>query len=1246
MTMKRAMGKILCVRTCLCLAIFLPFIAARSYKPKHLRNRGAIRGLLSHNEERFLQNSTSCDLESYSTSLLITHLGNYSNIPVSEFPVIEDAILQAYNNLETVDACNPEYRNITLVSLDISSIDQIKETNSPTGEFQARYKVSGRCSTCQEDAGGPLFGQNIATEVGKRKLTIKGSVFERPRRLKVGMTRKGGISGDPGKGSMAIKSVMSGKSTVKGTMTGNAKTAMNAKSMPTSSKKPARPSKKSSSGNERTGITPLDLQEAINEELSSVRSQLSGDYNVTDLAEAKELACSSNLVSYESLLLLQLDVDYESITSADKKAFEIAFFNAYNGLNFERCDDPYFRTISLVTADRIPQRRMLVEAFPPLSRFLQKKNGFNASRVIRLSTETQCRDCPEGTPLFTNNEDASRRALLSTTKDLLRSLQSLKNECFCSAASVNTSTAPSVGLFESVVNDRLRVSQADGSEDNSHSVERLVEVKEVECSANPDSLKSTIILSLEGGIGSLNDQDQRVLEASVLTSYNELLFSACDVPLFRKATAVMIDETDSWLGQQPFPTHLNKKDLIKLSTAFECRDCASSNTSMFAVADKDYNVSFIESSNGFDQQIQSSSCFCPLQSFNHSISVTTDLFRERYNAFARERRLENVGNVAEVMEVESFNCSSNASEVYSLLLVEFEDDPNLLINSDLLSFEKAVRSAYNDLNFYTCDNPFFRTALEFVLLESQPLSDYNSSTSVNTTNVAKISARFACRDCLSSLSLLSWSNENLIYDESRLDMINIAADPLEGLGNSCYCPLNNMRKYRSPTAAEIVVAVNGALQSSPQERQSSGSLLPRLMDAVEIDEVACSQQKYAFQTEVYIRLNQNTTSLSDEELAALRNSFIDTYNSLTFAFCDTQNFRRVLDVQINVPSGRRRLTLERREQQVDALNAYSNFNKADDPYLLQFLVNVECRECTTETRMFSDSGSFDTVAELPSSFSPLLTFLADAEDQGGANGTCFCSSSFPSQFRAPTAAEFKQTFNTTVAGLEEIGVLRPSEVIEDVIEIKQVGCSENVSQFTATVYVGLRGNLALLTQDEKSALEQAFQDSYNAISFSRCDSYFRNVLNVSLTPLSDQTKSYSRLLQTVSNSSGFNTSATSNTTSVSAPSDSAVFQVVGQCRGCPISSTGTFSLFDDAFRSVPANFTRHLFNIASQLRPFLRYRRLLQGQADGCLCPINAEPTQPDAPTEDEFLTGYGAAVTELRKSGKIMNVVGVSDIK
>ena len=113
-----------------------------------------------------------------------------------------------------------------------------------------------------------------------------------------------------------------------------------------------------------------------------------------------------------------------------------------------------------------------------------------------------------------------------------------------------------------------------------------------------------------------------------------------------------------------------------------------------------------------------------------------------------------------------------------------------------------------------------------------------------------------------------------------------------------------------------------------------------------------------------------------------------------------------------------------------------------------------------------------------------------------------------------------------------------------------------------------------------------------------------------------------------------------NTTAeIASESDLALYRVVGECRDCPVTDSGTFSLFDDSFRRALTEQEAFISTWGNT------QMRQLQRQASGCLCPINTVPEPADIST-DEFLVEYDIAVTRLGQAGTLVNVAGVSDIE
>lgn len=231
---------------------------------------------------------------------------------------------------------------------------------------------------------------------------------------------------------------------------------------------------------------------------------------------------------------------------------------------------------------------------------------------------------------------------------------------------------------------------------------------------------------------------------------------------------------------------------------------------------------------------------------------------------------------------------------------------------------------------------------------------------------------------------------------------------------------------------------------------------------------------------------------------------------------------------------------------------FGTFNETQDENLVRMVVDVECRDCDSQTTLFANSSVYANVeleAPLILPNSSLFSLLAKRGQSLQSNASsCLCASAFPSQERSPTTEEFLSVFNGTVVDLQVIGNLGELTV-EEVIEVKSVPCSDTVSQFTSKIVVGLEGNPELLTAEETAALEVSFKDSYNDLSFVRCDAFHRKVLNVTVLKASVLSLE-GRQVQDESTAKE-NSTATVTTRS----SDVALFTVVGECRDCPVSDS-------------------------------------------------------------------------------------------
>jgi hypothetical protein len=109
--------------------------------------------------------------------------------------------------------------------------------------------------------------------------------------------------------------------------------------------------------------------------------------------------------------------------------------------------------------------------------------------------------------------------------------------------------------------------------------------------------------------------------------------------------------------------------------------------------------------------------------------------------------------------------------------------------------------------------------------------------------------------------------------------------------------------------------------------------------------------------------------------------------------------------------------------------------------------------------------------------------------------------------------------------------------------------------------------------------------------------------------------------------------------------DGVTSAVTGTCRGCPVTSSGSFSLFDDAFRRrrLQNDLTTEMDLTTTFVDPTER---------DICTCPTQAGQLgrmlqgnlvfEPNAPTEEEFLFAYNVDVERLVAEGVIINIVAI----
>ena len=304
--------------------------------------------------------------------------------------------------------------------------------------------------------------------------------------------------------------------------------------------------------------------------------------------------------------------------------------------------------------------------------------------------------------------------------------------------------------------------------------------------------------------------------------------------------------------------------------------------------------------------------------------------------------------------------------------------------------------------------------------------------------------------------------------------------------------------------------------------------------------------------------------------------------------------------------------------------------------------------------------------------------------------------------------------------------------IEELVEVDVVNCSSNVTQFSSSIVANLQGNLVNMSDNERRALERTFLETYNSLNFQRCERFFRQIIDVKLISAQDgrghlgnhgggneEQKGVQNRRQLLINDdfdqlytgndkdenddgyerddllyygNGTNFTTTTNktwlngnATTIPAPAREdassttttttnvpAVYRVIGQCRGCAVSDSGSFNLFDDTLDKVLRRQLRGSQQQQSSQQegdatstswlpadtltsPFQPDRfssfdhshgRFLLDLANVCLCPsYTVEQIEPQAVTEQEFQDKYSTKVDELQQEGILTSVEKVEDV-
>jgi len=389
-------------------------------------------------------------------------------------------------------------------------------------------------------------------------------------------------------------------------------------------------------------------------------------------------------------------------------------------------------------------------------------------------------------------------------------------------------------------------------------------------------------------------------------------------------------------------------------------------------------------------------------------------------------------------------------------------------------------------------------------------------------------------------------------------------------GNQLKTPLHLPRRMRL-TSRSII-------ESMEQDSEPTSSRVP--LDTQSIEEkdgvvhFTCEDDAVSIQSNLLLRLPGDWRDGGEGaiNLTNVEDIFQETYNRLTYQLCDIPYFRKVQSTTATV------------EEMDTTTNAT----------LVCFDVQAECRNnCATSHRLFEFEPDLQLSpnASLPSV--PVLDTRDGGDSRNGTNVTnfatspCACPANETQGLRAPTMEEFTAVFQQAVSlAVNASGnAVNNTDLADSSGEVQTVECDANIQEFETYAYVDLELGSGPLRPSEKLALEEAFRDLYNRLSYLSCDKFFRNIVEATLEDDDDIQRrvlqesafeEYSLLEDDIfSNQSGhFNSTNSTNITTAmnstnatlantTAESNTRVlggsfFKIQGSCRNCPVTESGSY----------------------------------------------------------------------------------------
>ena len=567
----------------------------------------------------------------------------------------------------------------------------------------------------------------------------------------------------------------------------------------------------------------------------------------------------------------------------------------------------------------------------------------------------------------------------------------------------------------------------------------------------------------------------------------------------------------------------------------------------------------------------------------------------------------------------SSKCKGKVMSFERDVLINLVGRPEQLSATEVNFMEQAFLNSYNSLSISTCTTGSVRIANKVTTLtnitDSFPSQRLQKGFFTNFTLRLRIQG--FCRGCKPEFNL--FANDTMQFPRGNGTKANETAVKRTVTTNNepmLRRQINGVSEMLCVSCTPPSTFVFTELYNKSIHLTRTSKNIVSIGKVTELQSVLCDADFSEFEISVILQFSGYPEYVTDEQLSVLEETFLETFNdlnSLNAEKCDL-SFREVTGISISTDAN---LSVRRLESITPIVVTWEAEPKVSSmltprarkllsPSILSLSARVygRCRGCMSNSTLFDDDKNIvrrDLVNHIQR-----RSLQLSSEDQ------CFCP--INADIGAPTSAIFTAAYERNVKSMNHTEPLHFVENILEVVELEEVKCVAELSQFESYIVLEFYGDVNNSTADQLAVLKQAFLESYNtanSLDTTTCDLQFRVVNEVDIAI--NGTASRRLIANPLSQNSTY-------------ARFTFRFTLRGTCRGCKRDS----NLFQDAVR-------RKLSSPSENKLP-----RFLQNVSNNdCLCPVNAELR---APTVEEFTSIFTSELAVLQDDDTLTFIEGIAD--